>query len=161
MRLLFEDLKIERAELTALMDGLEAKLQVAQQTISELRQENQKLSLHSQELTALAQQQAKRTAAGELDEIGQRVKTAKAWFEGLEDEQAASYLKEFSNNGDLRFAARLLKSLPQRKASKILAAFNDPELVQQILDALSAEDNGRVDGDPDITASRRTQPYTR
>ncbi len=161
VKLLFEDLKVERAELTALLDGLEAKLHSAQQTISQLKQENLLLSTQTQEFTKLAQQNAAKTSGGEQDELAQRVKTAKPWFEGLDDEQAANYLKEFANNGELRFAARLLKSLPQRKASKILAAFDDPELVQQILDALASEGNGDSQRASDTSASRRSMTLPR
>lgn len=149
IRLLFEDLKTERSELNALMEGMEAKLRIAQQTVAELRLENQQLTSKTEELAKLNQQRENRKKAGieELDEIGQRVKTARPWFEGLEDEQAANYIKEFANNGDLQFAVRLLKSLQQRKASKILAAFNDPEFVQQILNALADEDKYSNSGD--------------
>jgi len=136
IRLLFEDLKVERAQLTELAAKIESRLQQAQGSVVEMKQENQVLTTQTQELAKLKQKNAKNTD-NELDEIGQRVKTAKPWFEGLEDEQAANYLKEFANNGEMEFAARLLKSLQQRQASKILAAFNDPDFVQQILDALS------------------------
>lgn len=147
IKMLFEDLKVERAELNALMEGIEAKLQVAQNSTNELRLENQQLATKTEELAKLNQRKAQQQTNGEplLDEIGQRVKTAQPWFEGLEDEQAANYLKEFANNGDLQFAVRLLKSLQQRKASKILAAFNDPELVQQLLGAL-ADGEGKGEG---------------
>ncbi len=148
IKMLFEDLKIERAELNALMEGIETKLRVAQNSTDELRLENQQLATKTEELAKLNQRKAQQQADGEpmLDEIGQRVKTAKPWFEGLEDEQAANYLKEFANNGELQFAVRLLKSLQQRKASKILAAFNDPEFVQQLLGALADEGEGKGEG---------------
>jgi len=157
VRLLFEDLKVERAELASLMDGMEAKLKLAQQTVAELRQENQTLATKTEEMAKLNQKAEAKKKAGEemLDEIGQRVKTARPWFEGLEDEQAANYLKEFANNGDLQFAVRLLKSLQQRKASKILAAFNDPEFVQQLLNALADENEGGA-ADPTTASQKRT-----
>lgn len=157
VRMLFEDLKVERAELMAMMEGMESKMQVAQRTIAELKQENLQLSSKTEELAKLNQKAEAKKKSGEdvLDEIGQRVKTARPWFEGLEDEQAASYLKEFANNGDLQFAVRLLKSLQQRKASKILAAFNDPEFVQQLLNALAEEDQ-RMDGTDNMSARRRS-----
>lgn len=141
LRMLFEDLKIERAELNAMMDTIEAKLQLAQHAVSEVKLENQALSMQTQESSRNQPGSSTRPGATGADGevLNQRVQTAKPWFEGLEDEQAANYLKEFANNGDLKFAARLLKSLPQRKASKILAAFNDPDFVQQILDALAEE----------------------
>jgi DNA-binding protein H-NS len=135
---------------------LEAKLRLAQNSVADLKQENQTLATKSQELTKLNQQIEKRKKEGNeaLDEIGQRVQTAKAWFEGLEDEQAANYLKEFANNGDMQFAVRLLKSMQQRKASKILAALNDPDFVQQLLNAITTE-NKNDDQDGNDVANRR------
>jgi chromosome segregation ATPase len=158
IRLLFEDLKVERAELNALMSEMETKLKTAQNSVAELKQENQTLATKSQELNKLNQQLDKKKKEGgePLDEIGQRVQTAKAWFEGLDDEQAANYLKEFANNGDLQFAVRLLKSMQQRKASKILAALNDPEFVQQILNSLTKEDK-KEDPESDDFASRKRE----
>ena len=149
IQLLFEDLKVERAELTALAESIEAKLQLAKGSVAELKQENQTLTTQTQEIAKLNQQKAKsKQTPGtetELDEIGQRVKTAKPWFEGLEDEQAAKYLKEFANNGELKFVARLLGSLDKRKASKILAAFDDSTFAQQILEASRVDEE--VDGE--------------
>jgi predicted nuclease with TOPRIM domain len=154
---LFEDLKLERAELTAMMAEMESKINLAQNFVSDLKQENQNLTTKSQELTKLNQQLDKKKKEGgeALDEIGQRVQTAKAWFEGLEDEQAASYLREFANNGDLQFAVRLLKSMQQRKASKILAALNDPEFVQQLLNAITTENKSDEQDGTDVANRRR------
>lgn len=159
IKLLFEDLKIERAEVTAMLEGIEAKLRLAQDSVTTLRQENQTLTTKTQELSKLKQQQdqqKKKSGGEELDEIGQRVKTAKSWFEGLEDEQAASFIRQFANNGDLQFAVRLLKSLQQRKASKILAALDDPEFVQQILNALTEQ---KTDDESDDIARRRNEMF--
>lgn len=159
IKLLFEDLKLERAELTAIMTELESKINLAQNYVTDLKQENQNLTTKSQELTKLNQQLDKKKKEGgePLDEIGQRVQTAKAWFEGLEDEQAANYLKEFANNGDLQFAVRLLKSMQQRKASKILAALNDPDFVQQLLNAITNENKTEEQDGSDV-ANRRGNP---
>ena len=137
IELLFEDLKVERAELTAMLEQIQARLQRASNSVAQLKVENQQLANQTESLAKLTPKKGGKDGAEDLDEIGERVKTAKSWFEGLEEEQAANYLKEFANSGDLEFAARLLKSLSDRKATKILAAFNDPEFVQQILDALA------------------------
>ncbi len=160
IQLLFEDLKVERAELTALAESIEAKLQLAQGSVAELKQENQTLTTQTQEIAKLNQQKAKTKskpgAEVELDAIGERVQTAKPWFEGLEDEQAAKYLKDFANNGELKFVARLLGSLDKRKASKILAAFDDSVFAQQILDASQAEEEVEAENKDGGTAKRPT-----
>jgi hypothetical protein len=149
--LLFADLKVERSELTQLAKQLEERIDTARNSVSLMRVENQELKTQAMELTKaqekneqLAKDSLKSNKSGqaelEMEEIAERVRTAKPWFEGLADEQAAKYLREFANNGELKFAALLLKSLNQRKASKILAAFDEPEFVQQILESLSESD---------------------
>ncbi len=137
IELLFEDLKVERAELSAISQQIQARLRQASNSVAQLKIENQQLTNQTEELAKLKPNKNLKPGEEPLDEIGERVKTAKKWFEGLGEEQAANYLKEFANNGDLEFAARLLKSLSDRKSTKILAAFDDSEFVQQILDALS------------------------
>lgn len=146
IKLLFEDLKVERAELNAMMDGLEAKLKLAQNAVLELKQENQAMTTKAQELAKLNQDFEKKNGKGEIaDEIQQRVQDTKAWFEGLEDEQAANYLRSFANNGQMDFSARLLKSMDKRKAARILAVLNDPDLVTQLFGSLNP---GNKDGTP-------------
>ncbi len=139
IKLLFEDLKIERAEVTAMLEGIEAKLHLAQDSVSTLRHENQSLASKTQELTKLKQQQdqqKKKSGVEELDEIDKRVKIAKNWFETIDDEQAASWIRQLADNGDLQFAVRLLKSVKERKAARVFEALNDPEFAHQILQAL-------------------------
>jgi flagellar motility protein MotE (MotC chaperone) len=156
IKLLFEDLKLERAELTAMMEGLEAKLKLAQIAVGELKQENQAITTKSQELAKLVQErEKKKPGEGEVDTIGERVKTVKAWFEGLDDEQAANYLKEFANSGESEFAMRLLMSLQHRKASKILAALNDPDFFQELMRSLPSEKKEHLPTDGDISGLDR------
>ena len=160
IQLLFEDLKVERAELTALAESIDAKLQLTQGSVAELKQENQTLTTQTQEIAKLNQQKTKTKskpgAKVELDAIGLRVQTAKPWFEGLEDEQAAKYLKNFANNGELKFVARLLGSLDDRKASKILAALDDAVFAQQILDASMPAEEVEAENKDGGTARRET-----
>jgi hypothetical protein len=137
IELLFEDLKVERSELTAMLEQVQARLERASSSVAQLKVENQQLTNQTEELAKLRPKKNGKDGVQVLDEIGERVKTAKSWFEGLAEDQAANYLKEFANRGDLEFAARLFKSLSDRKATKILAAFDDPEFVQQILGALA------------------------
>ena len=69
-------------------------------------------------------------------ELESRVNDVKSWFENLEANQAADYLREFANNGKMDFAALLLQKMPDRQKSKILAAMSDPQLVSQLIEAV-------------------------
>ena len=156
IKLLFEDLKVERAELTAIAESIETKLGLARDKLDELKLESQDIAIRMSEIEKAAKRKGDGKGAGEagLDEIDERVKIAKPWFEGLAEDQAANYLKEFANNGELEFAARLLKSLQQRQGSKILAAFDDPDFAQQILNSLAPSENDSNEKTDDDTANR-------
>ncbi len=133
--LLFEDLKRERDELTAFGQLIESKIAKAAEATETLKIEHQKLIDQTNTLSSLEKKTGKTPADAEASELDSRVDVVKSWFKNLDPEQAANYLKEFANRGDLQFSARLLDSLDDRQIAKILAAFNDPPLVAQIVDA--------------------------
>jgi DNA repair exonuclease SbcCD ATPase subunit len=143
IKLLFEDLKIERDQITELVRRIESRLQQANTSVADLKVENQQLETKAQELKQLLQKN-KPEVQVEVDEIAERVKTAKDWFKNLAEDQAANYLKTFANNGDLEFAARLLDSMDQRKAAKILGVLDDAEFVDQMLKVLSVESRNDI-----------------
>lgn len=133
--LLFEDLKRERDELTAFGQLIESKIGKAAEATEKLKIEHQKLIDQTNTLSSLEKKTGKTPADAESSELDSRVDVVKSWFKNLDPEQAANYLKEFANRGDLQFSARLLDSLDDRQIAKILAAFDDPPLVAQIVDA--------------------------
>lgn len=135
IKLLFEDVRREREELTAFGQMIEAKIARAAEATEQLKIEKQKLVDQTNTLASLEKKTGKTPEDAKLTELDRRVDTVKNWFKNLDPEQAANYLKEFANRGDLQFAARLLDSLDDRQIAKILAAFNDPPLVAQIVDA--------------------------
>ena len=135
INLLFEDLKRERDELTAFGQMIDSKITKAAEATETLKVEHQKLVDQTNALSSLEKKTGKSPADVESSELDSRVDVVKSWFKNLDPEQAANYLKEFANRGDLQFSARLLDSLDDRQIAKILAAFNDPPLVAQIVDA--------------------------
>ncbi|MFO0455145.1 MAG: hypothetical protein ACK5Z0_03980, partial [Planctomycetota bacterium] len=65
----------------------------------------------------------------------------KGWFNSLEPEQAARFIKEFANNGELEFACKLLQSLDPKKSAKILAALDDAPLAASIVSRIGNPGN--------------------
>jgi FtsZ-binding cell division protein ZapB len=137
INLLFEDLRREREELYALNERIDAKITQARETVELLKVENQSLSEQTKALSSLEKKTGKTTDDVADQDIENRVKVVKNWFNNLEPETAADYLKEFANQGDIRFSAKLLESLDDRKIAKILSAFNDAPLVAQLIDSFS------------------------
>lgn len=153
IKLLFDDLKIERDQLTALTQRIESKLQQAGSSVEEMKIENEQLSTKTLELTKLLKDR-KPDEPVELNEIEERVKTAKAWFGNLENEQAANYLRTFANEGELEFAAKLLDAMEKRKASKILEVLDDPAFVDQMLKVLWSKKRDDVSSRPSTRTLR-------
>ena len=141
IQLLFEDLERERDEMTAFGQRIDAKIVEAREAVELLKLENQSLMDQSKKLSSLEKKTGRTSADTETDEVNRRVEVVKNWFQNLEAEQAANYLKEFANRGDIQFAARLLNSLEKRQIAKILAAFDDAPLVAQIIDAYTKSDS--------------------
>lgn len=134
VKLMFDDLATEQDELRAYSEGIDSKLDAISRMKSELEQTLITLDQRKGELEKLAQKTQK-TAEPDED-IDDRVESVKSWFSALEPEQAAEYLREFSNNGNLSFAASLLQKMPDRQKSKILGAMNDPVLAYQLVEAV-------------------------
>ena len=137
INLLFEDLRREREELSALGERIDARITQARETVELLKVENQNLAEQTKALSSLEKKTGKSTEDVATEEIDGRVKLVKDWFNRLEAEQAAKFLKEIANKGDIEFAAKLLDSLDDRNIAKILSAFDDAPLVAEIINACS------------------------
>ena len=136
VNLLLEDLSTEQEELTALSQGIDAKVKALNESTAYFQEMLNELDTRKAELA-----QMEKLAGTDDDSVHEKFDTkvndVKGWFAGLQAEQAADYLKEFANNGKLEFAASLLQKMPDRQKSKILGALSDPVLVDQLIDALS------------------------
>ena len=135
INLLFEDLKRERDELTAFGDRIDAKILQAREATELLKQQNQSLNDQSKVLSTLEKKAGGKTSTDvKDDDLDQRVKTVKKWFVKQKPEQTAKYLKEFVNNGELEFAARVLGTFDERTIPQILDALDDIPLATQLMD---------------------------
>ncbi len=140
VKLIFDDLATEQDELRAFSEGIEAKIDLLGRMTADLKTTLAAVEQEKTELAKLTKKaetknvQTTSTADSQADEV-------KGWFEGLQPEQAAEYLREFSNNGKMGFAASLLQKMPDRQKSKILGAMNDPILVEQLIESLTGKSN--------------------
>ena len=109
VKLLFADLQREQDELKALSDGIESKINVIDSMMTELNQVLENLDQRKIQLTKLEKQTGQQTSS-KSELIQAQVDKTKSWFESIEPQQAADYLKGFANDGKLEYAARLLAS---------------------------------------------------
>ncbi len=134
VKMMFDDVDREQKELFAMGDSIDARIIAARELLAKIQEERAGLSTSKSEISK-ASGGKPGTAAGN-NGVDERVAQAKSWFGTLEPEQAAEYLKEFANNGDVSFAAQLLNSLDKRQLPKVLAAIGDTSLGKQLFDAL-------------------------
>ncbi|MCC9601998.1 hypothetical protein LOC67_15660 [Stieleria sp. JC731] len=135
IKLMFDDLSTEQDELKAYSDGIETKIAVLEQLKNEVAGSLASLDERKAELDKAKAKMDTAEEAGETP-LDERVENVKSWFANLAPEQASDYLREFANNGKIDLAATLLQKMPDRQKSKILAAMNDPVLVDQLIEAL-------------------------
>ena len=136
--LLFRDLETERDELQAFSDGVDEKIESLNAMGGSLRQLLDTLDERKLEVAAL-ERNAGVDDESQRQEMYNRVNEVKDWFESLEAEQAARYLKDMANNGKLDFVAALLDKMPTRQKTKIVAAIDDEVLIGQLIRALHIE----------------------
>ena len=134
--LMFKDLEREQDELEAFSKGISEKIQTLDQAMNSLRETLQTLDDRKQELAKLEKEAGVDEQSSD-QKMEERVNDAKGWFKNLESRQAADYIREFANGGQLEFAAALVHKMEDRQKAKILTELNDPGLVQQLLDALN------------------------
>lgn len=135
VKLMYVDLETEQQELQDFSDAIDTKVKSLTQMTEEVRKmladlETRKIELAKLEKEAGVDDESKQT------ELDNKVNDVKGWFAALQAQQASDYLKEFANNGKMEFAASLLHKMPDRQKSKILAAMNDPSLVDDLITAL-------------------------
>lgn len=135
VKMLFSDLNTEQDELQAFSEGVDSKIETLERLADNLRNVLAQLNERKTELVAL-EKEAGVDEESQRAEIDDKVNDVKGWFSNLEPTQAADYLKEFANTGDLEFAASLLHKMPDRQKTKILTELRDPVLVRQLIDAL-------------------------
>ncbi len=131
MKLVFEDVRTEQRELEGMEEQIRGKIAEAGQLLQKIGQKQQDLTREQEqakkELDQFKENQTEYQTA-ELENIKQLSK----WFQAMQPDKAAEYLKELSNDGRMDTAVQILGNFEEREASKILSALDDAALVVQL-----------------------------
>ncbi|MCA9136751.1 MAG: hypothetical protein KDB00_08330, partial [Planctomycetales bacterium] len=111
VKLIFDDLATEQDELRAFSEGIDSKLDLLSRMTEELKSTLADVEQQKADLAKLTKK-AETKNVDPVSTVDTQADEVKGWFEGLQPEQAAEYLREFSNNGKLSFAASLLQKMP-------------------------------------------------
>jgi len=130
IKLVMRDIDAEQQETDGLFTQVRGTLESATEMLDQLRDENERLSAvkTKQEETTPTDNSAAMPSPNEM-------KNAKRWsniFQGMDPSRAAEYLTEMADEGDTQLVIRIVSLFEERKASKILEAMPDNQLVTQL-----------------------------
>lgn len=143
IKLLMEDLRGEQKELESLQEQIKKKATDAQSLLQTAIEKENAVAQERQAAAtqALAKEQQTAVAAAtpakpELPTLTpseqDNIKKLATWFQKIEPETSAEYIKELMNDGNINTAVQILSHFEEREASKILAAMGDPKIVVQL-----------------------------
>jgi len=131
VKLMFEDIRAEQLELEALQAKVQSLTDSAESLLARISAEKQEADrMHK---AAEQEREDFESSKTEVDDSqAQNIRRMSDWFQNMEPEKAAEYLRELSNDGQLSMAVQLLANFEERDAAQILAAMNDAALVVQL-----------------------------
>lgn len=131
IQLVYEDIRGVQRELDGFQSQLEDTLQQAQELLQKIHQQRHQLQQTRQEVHDDLEQVKNQQTVFEQDEMANLKKMAE-WFQAMEPEKAAEILVQYSNDGKLDTAVKLLSQVEERNVAKILSAIEDPALGYQL-----------------------------
>ncbi len=142
------EIETERTQLAVDQQQLQADRKRLNQERDQLVADQEKLSKARQDATAPLPEVAPAVTAKAdpvLDEASrkQNLKELTEMFEGMSAETAAKSIKVLSTNGETDMIVDVLTSLDQRKASAILDAISDEQLVSEFLMKINSRNNSQ------------------
>jgi|SRR5581483_5248267 len=133
--LIFLDVRQERVALDKLrneiadeMKRLQEKLEAVENKAAETDMHKQKIAQHAKEI---------KQSMFELDEVEQdRVKQMATIYDAMEADSAAQVLQQMADNGKIDTAVKILATMKERQAAKVLSQMPDRTITVQLLERL-------------------------
>lgn len=128
------DIQGEQHELDGLRRQVKDQISAVDNLLARLAEERQSFEAEK----AKAEEELKKyDTVKKDDDVAQRdnVKKMSTWFQGMEPEKAAGFLKSLANEGKMELAVQLLANFGEREASKVLAAIDDTTLTVELAEA--------------------------
>jgi len=139
LKLVRDDLQREKKEIEELNISIENQFGTIQELVTQLESQ----PARSATVPGDADNKGDGGTPGARTELNPRsLKRAAEMLKGLPEDKAADTFKYYVNSGKMDLAIRILEQMEQRDASKIIAAFEDDALRNEILDAMLDNENG-------------------
>ncbi len=133
--LICQDIRTERAaiddlrkQLTDEIKGLADKVETLEKKSGDVDQKRKQLSEQKEEL--------KQSVVKIEDSEKENVKRLATVYDAMDADAAAQHLQHMADTGKIDLAAKILNSMRERQAAKVLAQFPDRTTVVQILDRI-------------------------
>lgn len=131
LNLVQDDLDAEQRELEGLFSQIRESLENGERLLTTIQQRRAELDAEKQ-AAQKELDQFKKTQTEYANLEVDNIKQISRWFQSMPAENAAEYLRELSNDGNIASAIQLLGNIEERDAAKILVAMGDPALVVQL-----------------------------
>lgn len=135
LELIFQDLRSERTsiddkrrQVTNLLKAVEEKMTDLDRKASELEQKRQETTKEAKQL--------KKNVTEYQGQEKERIKQVASMYDTMEPASAAKILQTLADSGNLDTAVKILASMRERQAAKVLAELGDPALAAQLVDKL-------------------------
>jgi flagellar motility protein MotE (MotC chaperone) len=135
LELIFQDLRSERTgiddkrrQVTNLLKAVEEKMAELDRKAGELEQKRQETTKEAKQL--------KKSVSEYKDQEKERIKQVASMYDTMEPASAAKILQTLADSGNLDTAVKILASMRERQAAKVLSELGDPSLAAQLVDKL-------------------------
>lgn len=133
--LIFQDLRSERTTIDEQRKQVTALLKAVEQKMADLDRKATELETKRQETTKEAKQ-LKKNISEYQDQEKDRIKQVASMYDTMEPASAAKILQTLTDSGNLDTAVKILASMRERQAAKVLSELSDPLLAAQLVDKL-------------------------
>ncbi len=134
LKLVMEDVKGERVELDSLRAAAEDAIVVAEKLLAKLEAEEAGIQEKKQATEKELETIKKNQIEYDVSEVA-NLKKLSDMFQGMPPETAAATLKHFANDGKMEMAVKILGTMEESKAAKIMASIEEPSVVAQLMEA--------------------------
>ncbi len=145
--LIFQDLRSERTTIDEQRRQVTTLLKAVEQKMADLDRKATELETKRQETTKEAKQ-LKKNISEYQDQEKDRIKQVASMYDTMEPASAAKILQTLTDSGNLDTAVKILASMRERQAAKVLSELSDPLLAAQLVDKLKGLKKPAMPGTP-------------
>lgn len=135
LEVIYQDLKSERGSLDELRTKVDAELKALVEKLASLEEKSADVNQQRQKLGESAKEI--KQSMLEIDSVEQnRIKQMAAMYDSMEAEAAAELMQQMADSGKMDMAVKILSSMRERQAARLLSQLGDRTTTVQLLERL-------------------------